>query len=284
MTRRYIQYFLFAGLITMILAGCNKKENLNIDLPYNPDTWVKGPIDNWILSNYTKPFNIEIKYRWEPYEVKINKFLVPVYEANVIPVMDIVKKVWVDPYTQEAGIDFIKKYSPKQFILLGSAEYNNDGTIVLGEAEGGRKITLTMLNDFDRKNVPAVKQMLHTIHHEFAHILHQTILYQREYKQVTPSGYTASWYNTSDAEALSIGFITPYARASSDEDFVEMIATMLVEGKVGFDAIVNSAPAQARTFLRQKEAFVVAYFQNSWNIDIYSLQTKTEAAIKEATK
>jgi len=131
--------------------------------------------------------------------------------------------------------------------------------------------------------VPAVKQMLHTIHHEFAHILHQTILYPREFKQVTSSGYTASWYNTSDESANNLGFITPYARASTDEDFVEMISTMLVEGHGGYEAILSKTSDEGRALLRKKEAFVVAYFKEAWGLDFYALQAATEAAIAEAT-
>jgi substrate import-associated zinc metallohydrolase lipoprotein len=209
--------------------------------------------------------------------------LVPVKEDKVIPVMKVVKDTWIEPYVQKAGEAFVKEHAPKQFVLVGSAKYNDDGTIVLGEAESGRKVTLFVVNDFNRLNVPAVKQMLHTIHHEFAHILHQTILYPREYKQVTPSGYTASWYNTNDETARALGFITPYARASSDEDFVEMISMMLVEGRTGYEAILSKVPEEGRALLRKKEAFVVAYFKQSWNIDFYSLQTATQEAITKAT-
>jgi substrate import-associated zinc metallohydrolase lipoprotein len=209
---------------------------------------------------------------------------VPVKEDKVIPVMDVIKKIWIDPYVLKAGDVFVKKHAPKQFVLVGSAEYNSDGTVVLGEAESGRKVTLFVINNFDKTNVPAVKQMLHTIHHEFAHILHQTILYPREFKQVTPSGYTASWYNTADEDARALGFITPYARAAFDEDFVEMISTMLVEGHDGYEAIVASTTEEGRALLRKKEAFVVSYFKASWNIDFYTLQTATEEAIINATK
>jgi hypothetical protein len=58
-----------------------------------------------------------------------------------------------------------------------------------------------------------------------------------------------------------------------------MISIMLIEGKAGFDAIVNSAPAEAQPLFRQKEQIVVQYFKDAWNIDFYSLQTRTQTAI-----
>jgi len=69
---------------------------------------------------------------------------------------------------------------------------------------------------------------------------------------------------------------------------------MLVEGKDGFDRIVNSIPpgtsangitqAEAQSRLRQKEAIVVAYFKDVWNIDFYSLQSRARAAVEELIK
>jgi substrate import-associated zinc metallohydrolase lipoprotein len=274
----------FAILIipAIILSSCNQQDAvLNVDyLQYKTKP---TEIDSWISENYVDPFNIEVKYKWDPYELALNKVLVPPKEEMVIPVMDMVKKTWINPYVNVAGADFMKIHAPKQFVLVGSPQYNNDGTIVLGEAESGRKVTLFLVNYFVRTDKPAVKQMLHTIHHEFAHILHQTVLYPREFKQITSFGYTATWYNTSDQSALDLGFITPYARAGADEDFVEMISTMLVEGKTAWKEKLNNASPQGKAYLKQKEQVVVAYFKESWGIDFYNLQQLTQQAIEEAT-
>lgn len=269
--------FLFTG---SFLSACSKDDDVSdvelLDL--GGETWVKGPVDNWLDQNYVNPYNIEVKYRFDRYELSLNKVLTPVREDKVILVMDAIKKTWIEPYEQQAGATFIKKLSPKQFVLVGSPEYNSNGTITLGTAEGGRKVVLFKLNDFDKKNKAEVKEMLHTIHHEFGHILHQTIAYPPEYKSITPS-YTASWNDFSLADARSRGFITEYARNIPDDDFVEMISIMLIEGRTGFNALVNSAPASGQVKLRQKEALVVRYYKEAWNIDFYSLQAKAQAAI-----
>lgn len=272
----------FVFLMTVTFIGCSEEEQLDTSF-LDEETFPKTDLDLWIEQTYTLPYNIAVDYKWKPFEVAYNKVLVPPKESQVRPAMELVLKTWIEPYNGVAGVTFMKKYAPKQFVLVGSPQYNDDGTLVLGEAESGRKVTLFVINSFDERNVAQVKRMLHTIHHEFAHILHQTILYPREYKQVTPSGYTASWYNTSPQAALDIGFITPYARASSDEDFVEMIATMLVEGKEGFDAIVANASPEGQALLRRKENIVVSYFQNTWRIDFRALQQKTDEAIVKAT-
>ena len=286
-------------LCVCIMVACKKEDDLGDvdDIPgLGGDTWVKGPIDYWIYDSLTKPYNIAVKYKWDQFELELNKTLVPPREEKVIPVMEAVKKVWINTYVAEAGDLFIKKYCPKFFVLAGSASYNTDGTITLGTAEGGRKVVLYVLNDFRTKTMPDykpsdssnIKMMFHTIEHEFGHILHQNVLYPQDFKRISVGLYTANWTNMSDAAAGRDGFVTAYAMSAPDEDFVEMIAMMLIEGKAGFDKIVNSIPAgtsingttqaDAKSKLRQKEAIVVTYFKDVWDIDFYSLQTRVRAA------
>jgi substrate import-associated zinc metallohydrolase lipoprotein len=292
-------------LIVLLGIGCKKSENLGSvdDIPgLGGDTWDKGPIDNWVYTNLTKPFNISVKYKWDQFELELNKNLVPPREEKIVPVMEAVKKVWIDTYIAEAGEVFMKTYCPKFFVLCGSASWNTDGTITLGTAEGGRKIVLYVLNDFRTKSMPdyrasdsmGIKQMFHTIEHEFGHILHQNVLYPDDYKRITPGFYTANWNNVSDNAARRDGFVTAYAMSAPDEDFVEMISIMLTEGKAGFDKIVNSIPAgasqngitqaDAKAKLRKKEAMVVAYYKDVWGMDFYRLQSRVRAAVDALIK
>jgi substrate import-associated zinc metallohydrolase lipoprotein len=132
------------------------------------------------------------------------------------------------------------------------------------------------------------KQMFHVIHHEFGHILDQNIRRPVEFDAVCKGLYTADWINTNDYAARQDGFITAYAESSPFEDFVEMISIMLIEGKSGFDNIVNSITGtsnrgttadQAKARLRQKESIVVDYYKKAWSIDFYTLQTRVRTAI-----
>ncbi|HEV8286770.1 MAG TPA: putative zinc-binding metallopeptidase [Chitinophagaceae bacterium] len=284
------------GLV--ILLSCRKEDPLNVDdiSGLGGDTWVKSSLDQWLYDTLVVPWNIATKYKWDQFELEVNKTIVPPKEEKVIPVMSAVKKVWINPYVLQAGELFFKKYSPKLFVLAGSASWNLDGSITLGTAEGGRKIVLYLLNDFKNKTMPGYvpadsaipKQMFHVIHHEFGHILDQNIRRPVEFDAVTQGFYTADWINTSDYEALHDGFITAYALSSPFEDFVEMISIMLIEGRSGFDYIVNSITGtstrgttadQAKAKLRQKETLVVNYFKNAWNIDFYTLQLRVRNAI-----
>ena len=61
----------------------------------------------------------------------------------------IVKYLWFDAYNEVAGQDFIKTNVPRVITLIGSPAYENTGTMVLGTAEGGYKVTLYMVNNLD---------------------------------------------------------------------------------------------------------------------------------------
>jgi len=271
--------------IVLTISACKKTETLP-DTPIvglGGDRWVAGPLDDYIKTNFTDPYNIQVKYKWDPYEADYSKTIAPTDESKVIPALDAVLKIWIAPYKKVSGDDFLRRFSPKEFALFGSASYNSDGTITLGEAEGGKKISLFVINSYDRKNATEVKRMLHTIHHEFAHILHQNILYPREFKLLNPQWYTATWFNTSTADANAQGLVTPYAKAAPDEDWVETIAYLLVEGQTSFDAIVTANPGTAATILRSKEAMIVAYYQSAYKIDFRALQTEVKAGIATIT-
>lgn len=282
MKRNNITQYLIP-LLLLLLAACGKEEKIK-DTPIlglGGDTWVSGPIDDWLKKEFLDPYNIEVKYRWDPYELNYVKSIVPIREEKIQPSMSSVREIWIKPYVKVAGESFIKKYAPKQFVLAGSAEWNNDGTIVLGQAEGGRKIVLLLLNEFDPKDRPQVERMLHTMHHEFAHILHQTKLYPLEWKALNPEWYTATWFNNTDEIAHQQGLISAYAKANADEDFVETVSFLLVYGQAHFDSVVNkeNVPAKAKAILRKKESMVVDYFTKQYQIDFRALQRETQSAL-----
>lgn len=263
------------------------------------DTWVPTSIDRWIYDNLTKDFNIAVKYKWDMSELDLNRTLVPPLEEQIIPVMSAIKNVWIDTYVSEADSLFFKTIAPKFFILAGSPAYNGDGSIKLGTAEGGRKVTLYDINNFRVKGMPGynpntdtagVLQMFHTIQHEFAHILDQNVRVPVSFSATSANSYTSDWLNVTNEEAKNNGFISPYGNSSRDEDWAEMVGFLLINGQAYFDAYVNSIDPdnvsatgitgrQAIQRLRDKEAAVVTYFQQSFNVDFRSLQARNRAAI-----
>jgi len=277
----------FTVCLLLVLASCRKTEDLNLQQPVGlgGDSTGSTAIDKWIMDSLTTPYNIAALYKWDPWNVSLYKTLTPTEESRVIPLFSALKRVWIDPYNEETGSDiFMKKYSPKQFVLVGSVEYDFY-SVTLGQAEGGNNIVFFDVNqNFDKNPVTSIKRVIHTAHHEFAHILHQTVMYPQDFKGTSSklgfAGYTATWFNVTDADALTQGYVTAYAMSGPDDDFVETVAAMLTEGKGRFDEMKASVNATARQALQQKEDFVVTYYRQVWNIDFYSLQARVQAALE----
>ena len=74
-------------LVSGILSSCAK----NDFLPQTPifglggESWPKTSTDDYIYQNFIVPYNIQVKYRWDPYEVNFAKTLTPVMPEKVIP-------------------------------------------------------------------------------------------------------------------------------------------------------------------------------------------------------
>lgn len=277
--KKIFKTILLALVATISISSCKKEGTLNANLDaIDRNATVKSPLDNWLITNYLDPYNIEVKYRFDPFEADLDKDLTPPKESQVIPVMETVKDIWIKPYEKVGGPNFMKIYTPKQFYLVGSPSYNGDGTITLGTAEGGKKIVLYVINNFSKSNTAATQEMIHVIEHEFTHILNQKVAYKPEFDLVTKADYTANWNIPNLATARSLGFISQYSRSNPIEDFAEMTSIMLQYGRLKYDAIVNALPADPQTKLRKKEQYVVEYFKTAFNIDFYALQAEVTAA------
>ena len=69
-------------LLISLLTSCAKEETLPdepiVDL--GGERWANGPIDRFIFQEFIKSYNIEIKYKWTPFEINYNRTLVPPQE------------------------------------------------------------------------------------------------------------------------------------------------------------------------------------------------------------
>ena len=265
-----------AAVLALSLAACNNKETLNPESVIQPRVTAQTALDTYIYNNFQKPYNISVTYNYIDADFEMGKYFYPPTEAKVQPMLEIVKKVWIDSYTQVAGQDFIKSVAPRQISLIGGYNMNSDGTITLGFADSGMKITLFNVDQLDVTKHDATRQYFHTIQHEYCHIINQRKPYSEEYGKITPSDYTANWYNIQLADANKKGFITPYSMLNDIEDFAEMTSGILSISKTDWDAKVNAIPEEGRNIIRKKEEFVVSYFKSEWNIDLYKLQEVVE--------
>ncbi len=285
MTNKIISSILTAAaaIAALSLAACDddKPDDATI---FPTDSPERDAFDQWLLENYTYPYNIEVKYKMEDIESDMSYNLTPADSAKSAKLSIIIKYLWLDAYAEVVGPDFVKSNVPRVIHLIGSPAYNTTGTFVLGTAEGGYKVTLYMVNsltdamlqDYDMLNT----YYFHTMHHEFTHILNQKKPYDSQFDKITTSEYVSGdWYDIEDSDAHKQGFVSGYAMSEAREDFAEMMAYYVTETPEAWQAILDEAGDNvlsenitARQAIEQKLTIIRNYMQDYWDLDIDALR------------
>ncbi|MBW1658544.1 substrate import-associated zinc metallohydrolase lipoprotein [Flavobacterium quisquiliarum] len=265
------------ALVSVLSVSCaHEDQPTESQLDFNQPT--KTALDNWIDTNYLNPYNINVQYKWNQNTVDNSRFLFPPTIDKVKPALEIVQTIWLKSYATIGGADFVKKIAPREIVLVGGVNLNSVGTRTLGLAEGGQRVTLFETDYINKRNRANVTEFIHTIQHEYIHILNQHKPFdEKSWSAITPAGYTADWYNYTIPVSNEIGFITSYARLNINEDFAETAAMILISSKAEYAAfLANIKSATALAALKAKEALVVKYFKESYNMDFYALRDEAE--------
>jgi substrate import-associated zinc metallohydrolase lipoprotein len=270
-----IKFLLLIVTASILFWSCGE-ETLDSKSIFENEELVMTDFDNWLYSNYTVPYNIEFKYKFDDKESNTNYNLAPARLDKSVALAILVKHLWIDVYEELLGKEFLSKYSPRLFHLIGSPAYNSQGSIILGTAEGGLKVTLFNVNMLDVEN-PDIDMLNYwyfkTMHHEFAHILHQTKSYTTDFNLISATDYqSGSWVNIEDEEALQMGFVSPYGSSESQEDFVEVLAVYVTNSEEYWQSILETAGEEGADKIMQKFHIVEDYLKSSWDIDIYELR------------
>ncbi|MCL1617543.1 putative zinc-binding metallopeptidase [Bacteroides sp. ET71] len=280
---------IFIALATLSLWSCSE-DDLDPNSIFGGTETGKVPneFDTWLLENYTTPYNIEFKYRFEDMETDDTYNLVAADYDRSIALAKFTKYLWLESYEELLGPDFIRTYCPRLLFLVGSPAYNTDGSVVLGTAEGGLKITLYNVNSISLTSID-VEQLNYwyfkTMHHEFAHILHQTKNYPTEFNEITPSGYQPTgWVNVNEQQALDMGFVSPYASSETQEDFVEIIAIYVTNTPEYWDNMLSRASEEGRGYINQKLEIVKNYMTTTWGIDLDALRDIVQRRSQEVAQ
>jgi substrate import-associated zinc metallohydrolase lipoprotein len=292
--KKHILYLVPLLLLSLTLTSCSKDE-LKSESVITTDSYTPNEFDKWLVENFRNPYNIDFKYRYEEIESDLDFYTVPAELDGSIKMAHLVKYLCIETYNEVVNIEFTRAYFPKMFFLHGVWEYQNNGSIILGTAEGGKKIMLAGINFLDGvldgtydPSYSIADGLNHyyikTIHHEFTHILNQTRDYPKSFRQVTPSSYVSdSQFSEPYKSAyLKRGFITAYAQTNSNEDFAEMISVYVThsaewweEQMTAADAMWDDDPDQTQTgrvLIEQKLDIAREYMYSTWNIDIDELR------------
>lgn len=285
---------LLSILPILALAGaftsCEDDNSIKSESVITLDNYVMNDFDKWLELNFVLPYNIDFKYRYEEIESDYNYYTVPAKMENSIKMANLVKYLCIDTYDEVAGADFTRAYFPKMFFLIGTWEYKNNGSFILGTAEGGRKILLAGINELSDEVCADLEALnyyyIKTIHHEFTHILNQTRDFPTSFKEVTGSKYVAGSWNTSPFSDKGVcllrGFITAYAENEAREDFAEMVSEYITHDADWWEKQMKDAEGtwdgdldqtiSGRELIEQKLGITRAYLHDVWGIDIDQLR------------
>ena len=286
---RYISLLLLtAGLFAF--SSCDDDNGLSSTSVFDSvEQEEKTEFDQWLEENYRKPYNIDFKYRYSDKESDINYNVTPAEYDKSVALAILVKHVWLDAYAEAVSEEFLKTYVPRIIQLTGSYKWNENGSQVLGTAEGGLKVMLYGVNELDIDNPRinttnpyeshSVKPIdmnywfFHTMHHEFCHILTQKKDYDTSFRTISAETYhSTDWVNQEDKKVAKEGFVSAYASSEYNEDFAEIYATYITNSTEGWQKIIDAAGTEGAAILNQKLDILRTYFQNSWDIDIDELR------------
>lgn len=269
-------------VISFSFIACNNDDEIDTNHSIFTDTSVeKNAFDLWLLKNYMYPYNIEFKYRMQDIESDQKYKLVPAEYDKSVMLSKIIKHVWMEAYTELAGPNFVRSYVPKTFHLIGSPAYDSSGTMVLGTAEGGKKITLYNVNDLDLNEIDIEllnNYYFETMHHEFAHILHQKRNYDPSFDRISEGKYIGTdWYQETDRDggntnAWKQGFVTAYSMSEAREDFVENIAMYVTHTDAYWNNMLAKAGETGASVINEKFTIVYNYMLETWDINLDDLR------------
>jgi substrate import-associated zinc metallohydrolase lipoprotein len=286
------KYLLLLSIVGLIAASCYKEDD--IDVPQKEYVVSNDPIDIFIYDNFIKKYGVAVRYKYVDRYVDQTKRVTPPSREVVEPMLNFVTNLWIDPFLQVPnGRKFFETHVPAEIVLIGSQMFNNDGTVTLGTADAGARITLTEVDFIDTTNMAWVLQQIHTMYHEFAHIVHQRYNLPPSWNTISPAGYTSagSWYNLTDAEALVRGFVSPYATSSFNEDFAETVAFLLFD-KDFYDKYINdeddsdggcAACVQrndGRALLRKKYTAVIDHYKQYVGVDLLKVRAVVQKKLQ----
>ncbi|MCI6213374.1 putative zinc-binding metallopeptidase [Bacteroides heparinolyticus] len=307
----------------LLLAGCEQEAALSdqsvVDLSMVQRN--KTELDEWILNTFTRPYGIEIEYRWDKNVAQNGSYTYPPESANVKSVLETIKALWIDLYTTSdlGGEKFFLGKNPVKIYMYGGKNIDGNGVELLGNTEATtNEMFLYNVNDFDPKDEDKVFILMRSVHHQFAKHLMVLFPYDRnKFLSISKSKYLESTKliatifkgDTQGRNLLTLsryaykrGFFTFHSFLSAEDDFAEIISTKLTHSpKDVLKALAEAKepnhdpdPEVQQTYdeearqaykeLTEKQAFVEDFFNKEIKISLNYLQLISMKQLKAYMK
>lgn len=231
-------------LLAPLLLGCAQGDALR------PESVVSVPhhraqpseLDRWIDTTFV-PYGIEVSYRWDKRAVDQASYAHPPQEAKVRPVLEAVKSLWLDLYSDKSlqGGRFLLGRAPLRIYLFGGGGLDAHGlSLVSAPKPSATEMYIYNVNSFDPADEVSLCGLMHAVHHQFAlrltelhgydfdafraisgnayHSTNEYVQFVMQSVEGTKAKYGLSRYANAE------GFFTLHGLLSPRADFADMIS------------------------------------------------------------
>lgn len=273
--------FIFLSMaLLLVSSSCNDDLDRSYSIFDDSVIKEKNEFDKWLERYYVKPYNIRVIYDYVDIFSNFNYDLIPADFEKAKVLTMAARYLWIEAYEEHKDAAFFRKYAPRVLHYVGNPGWKSNNSIVLGEAEGGLRISFFDVNRIDVNNPSTYMRFVKTMHHEYAHIFQQKKVTDPAFDQITPGMYVSdNWTNIDEITAWRGGCISPYAASSPVEDFVEIYCIFVINSPEWWEAMLKRAstdkdgnPVEGANFIKKKFEIVYNYYKNSWGIDLYEMR------------
>ena len=86
-------------LLALALAAVScSEEDLDSKSIFDTSSPKRNAFETWILNNYTEPYNIDLKYRFEDIESDMKYNVTPAAYDKSVALAKLVKYLWIEAY------------------------------------------------------------------------------------------------------------------------------------------------------------------------------------------
>lgn len=290
---------LFFISLSVLLVQCDGKEDNEMYVPpVNPE--LSHTNDLYLYNNngqsLFEKYGTASRWRWNDNFIEPEQRATPIRADLVVPTAELIEYLWIGPYTAvgASGEAFMEELFPPELVFIGSYIYNSDGTILLGFAEAGARVTLLNLNSYDLTDanwlISPEGGILATVHHEFTHIVHQNYGLPAGFNKISERYLGSGWSNNvSLADAIKLGMVRNYGTANEYEDFCEIVSHFLTLPKADFEAVfINQEDCETtecleinegRKLIKEKLDLIISFYKNTFDIDLVEVRDVLEARL-----
>lgn len=239
-----MNYILLVALL--LLSACSRQESLSpesvldrLETQHN-----KTELDTWIDEHLTKPYGIEVVYRWDANAQSKQQYVYPPKQEAILPVLQAFRQIVLGVYAHElvGGEAFFKRLRPYRLYLYGGAHIDANGVERLNNPEASSlEMYIYDVNNFDPQDQDKVYLLARSLHHQFAYRLASIFPYDKKAfarfnqgRYVPSSASLTLNYSPDDRvnffrlrynyPAFTKGFMTVLAKLSPEVDFAEHIS------------------------------------------------------------